>query len=140
MFTELLSRLTGHHDDPLPDTDARLALGALLVRIAKSDHHYAVEEISQIDRILADRYGLKLVDAMKLRATAEKLEAEAPDTGAFVARVKTVIPYADRSAIAEALWRVVRADGVTRDEEAALFQMATETLGVDGADLSRSGD
>ena len=40
----------------LPDPDAELALGALLVRIAQSDRDYQLEEISLIDRILARLY------------------------------------------------------------------------------------
>ena len=52
MFAEFLRRLTAPAPEPLPDSDARLALSALLVRIAKSDGIYAAEEIRHIDRIL----------------------------------------------------------------------------------------
>ena len=49
MFADFLRRLTAPDPEPLPDTDARLALTALLVRIARSDHDYAAAEIAQID-------------------------------------------------------------------------------------------
>ena len=54
----MLERLTaffgnpaGYHT-PLPDADAQHALGALLVRAAKADNTYLVEEIAQIDKLV----------------------------------------------------------------------------------------
>lgn len=135
MFTEFLNRLTRPAPDADPAPDAWLVLGALLVRIAKSDHEYAVQEIGQIDAILSARFGLNAVEAAKLRAQAEKLEASAPDTQDFAAAVKDAIPYADRSAIVEALWEVVQADGVKSSAEASLFASAAHTLGIDTTDL-----
>ena len=76
MFGDLLRRLTAPEPEPLHDMDARLALAALLVRLAKADDDYAVEEIRRIDRIIASRYGLNPVDAAKLRADAEDLERD----------------------------------------------------------------
>ena len=63
MFETLLARLKGAHTAPLPADDARLALATLLVRIAKSDHHYAFEEIVKIDEVLAERYDLSVIAA-----------------------------------------------------------------------------
>ena len=51
MFTDLIRRLTAPEPEPLPDPDARLALGAMLVRIARSDGDYADVEIAQIDKL-----------------------------------------------------------------------------------------
>ena len=81
MFTGLIQRLRSHgHEKPLPELDARLAAGALLVRLAKSDAHYAVEEIVEIDRVLAERHGLNPVEAVKMRAHCEPRSAPAPAT------------------------------------------------------------
>ena len=104
MFGELLKRLTAPAPAPLPDTDARLALAALLVRIAKSDGHYDERELARIDKILAERHGLNAVEAAKLRASAERLEAEAPDTVRFTRAIKDAVPYEDREGVIEALW------------------------------------
>ena len=137
MFDALLSRLRSP-DQAMPDPDARLALAALLVRLAKSDHHYAFEEISQIDRILARRYKLDAVAAAKLRHTAELLADKAPDTTAFAQAVKEAIAYEERSAIVAALWDVVMADGVERPEEDDILDRAAQVLGVDTGDLKRA--
>jgi len=134
MFAELLQRLTAPAPAELPDTDARLALSALLVRIAKSDGHYDVTEIARIDRILAQRHELSPVDAAKLRADAEKLEAEAPDTVRFTRAIKDAVAYEDRTAVVEALWAVVLADGVRDHEEDALLRLTASLLGINDRD------
>jgi uncharacterized tellurite resistance protein B-like protein len=134
MFGDLLRRLTASAPHPLPDTDARMALTALLVRLAKADGDYAVEEIRRIDRIVATRYGLNPVEAAKLRAEAERLEHEAPDTVRFTRAIKDAVPYEDRAAVIEALWEVVLADGARDDEEDALLRMVAPMLGISDRD------
>ncbi|MFV1877282.1 MULTISPECIES: TerB family tellurite resistance protein [Nioella] len=134
MFGDLIRRLTAPEPAPLPELDARLALAALLVRIAKSDGHYDERELARIDKILAERHGLNPVEAAKLRAQAERLEDEAPDTVRFTRAIKDAVPYEDREAVIEALWAVVLADGVRDHEEDALMRMTTNLLGVNDRD------
>lgn len=134
MFADLLNRLAGPEPEPLPETDARLALGALLVRIARSDGHYADDEVSRIDRILATRYGLTPFEAKALRRNAETLEGEAPDTVRFTRAIKDAVPYEEREGVLEALWDVVLADGVRDHEEDALLRLVASLLGVNDRD------
>ncbi|SMX43449.1 TerB family tellurite resistance protein [Actibacterium lipolyticum] len=134
MFADFLSRLIQPQPDRLADEDARLALGALLVRIAKSDGEYAPEEITRIDRILASRYGLSPFEASALRGNAETLESEAPDTVRFTRAIKDAVAYEEREAVVEALWDVVLADGVRDHEEDALLRLVANLLGVNDRD------
>lgn len=137
MFTEFLQRLKGTKPDaPLPPLDARLAVGALLVRLAKADAHYAVEEIAQIDVILARAHGLNPVEAAKLRATCEKLEAQAPATDTFTAMVRQGVAYETRAEVYEALWQVGLADRALRPEEEALLAEVAAALGITDDDVS----
>jgi uncharacterized tellurite resistance protein B-like protein len=134
MFADFLKRLTAPMPQQLPDADARVALGALLVRIAKSDGQYDVTEIARIDRILGQRYGLNAVEAARLRATCEALEHEAPDTVRFTRAIKDAVIYDDRMAVIEALWEVVLADGLREDHEMALLRLVAPMLGVTDQD------
>lgn len=134
MFGEFLKRLTQPDPAPLPDSDARLALTALLVRIARSDGDYSTAEIARIDAITADRYGLAAADAAALRDQAETLETEAPDTVRFTRAIKNAVPYEDRRAVVQSLWQVVLADGARADEEDALMRLAASLLGVNDRD------
>ncbi|MEM7722143.1 MAG: TerB family tellurite resistance protein [Pseudomonadota bacterium] len=134
MFGDLLRRLTAPEPEPLPFDDARLALAALLVRIARSDGDYAEVEVDRIDRLLAARYGLSPFEVTKLRSDAETLETEAPDTVRFTRAIKDAVPYEDRMKVIESLWDIVLADGERDHEEDALLRMIAPMLGVNDRD------
>ncbi|MEX5727005.1 putative tellurite resistance protein B-like protein [Rhodovulum iodosum] len=134
MFADFLSRLTAPDPALLPDPDARLALGALLVRIAHSDGEYAHEEAERIERILAARYGLSPFEATDLRRRSEALEGEAPDTVRFTRAIKDAVAYEEREGVVEALWDVVLADGIRDEEEDGLLRLVAKLLGVNDRD------
>lgn len=138
MFQDLLRRLTAPDPQPLADTDARLAIGALLVRLARADGDYAASEIAQIDRSLMHRYGLGADEAAALRAECETLEAEAPDTVRFTRAIKDAVSYDNRVAVMEALWAVALADGNREDEEDSMMRMTAHLLGITDQDSHRA--
>lgn len=134
MVFDLLRRLTAPDPEPLPYDDARIALAALLVRIARSDGDYAGIEQAHIDRVLGHRYGLSDSDTRALRHAAEALEAEAPDTVRFTRAIKDSVPYEDRVHVIEALWFIVLADGQRDSQEDSLLRMIAPMLGVNDRD------
>jgi len=120
---------------PLPQPTAQLALGALLVRVALANEEYVVSEVAQIDRVLAATFGLKPLEAAKLRAECEALERHAPGTDEYAALLRDEISYAERKALGDAMWEVALADGHRDDaEEAQLVQIET-VLGLTGEDI-----
>lgn len=137
MFANLIRRLTSDSAEPMPDTDARLALGALMVRIARSDGTYAAAEIAHIDRMLGRRYGLTPVEAAKLRAQCEALEKAAPDTVRFTKAVKAAVRYEEREDVVRALWAVALVDGERDAEESGLLRLIAPMLGVSDLDSNR---
>lgn len=134
MFADLISRLTAPQPERLPQPDAQLALAALLVRVARADGDYAQSEIARIDKILATHHGLSPFEAAKLRGQAEVLEAEAPDTVRFTKAIKDAVDLEDRSAIVEALWAVVLADGERDHDEDTFLRMVANLLGINDRD------
>lgn len=138
MFTDLIRRMTAPEPQTLPDPDARLALGALLVRIARTDGDYATSEIAQIDQSLMHRYRLNAADASVLRAQCEAVETEAPDTVRFTRAIKEAVSYEDRVAVMETLWAVALADGSRDDEEDSMMRMTASLLGVTDQDSHRA--
>lgn len=134
MFGEFLKRLTQPEPATLPDADARLALTALLVRVARTDGDYAPAEKANIDQIVAARYGLNEADAAALRGDAETLESEAPDTVRFTRAIKAAVPYDHRVSVIEAMWQVVLADGRRDDYEDALLRLVSNLLGINDRD------
>ncbi|WP_341862424.1 TerB family tellurite resistance protein [Gymnodinialimonas sp. 57CJ19] len=134
MISDLLSRLLAPAPEPLPQADARLALAALLVRVARSDGDYAAVEIARIDALLADRYGLLPGQAKTLRAQAEALEAQAPDTVRFTRAIKESVDHDDRLDVVEALWDIALADGERDEDENALMRLVAPMLGINDRD------
>ena len=138
MFERILSLLSPGQSEPnpLPEPDARMALGALLVRVAMADEIYLFEEIEQIDRILASAYDMSALDAARLRATAEKLNTAAAGhtTEELASLIRAAVDYDHRLETVAALWRVVQADGFTHDSEAQLVSLVQQQLGVSQED------
>ena len=134
MFADFLKRLTAPTPTPMEDDDARLALTALLVRIARTDGAYIQAEIDRIDAITSARYQLTPDAATMLRHDAETLETEAPDTIRFTRAIKDAVAYEDRLAIIESLWQVVLVDGAREAEEDALLRLVSSLLGINDRD------
>ena len=130
MFANLLKTLLGPQAEELAPSDARVAIAALLVRVARSDNDYAAAEIAKIDRVLSARFGIDPHQAQDLRAEGEILEKEAPDTVRFTRAIKDAVPYVDRVGVIEALWQIALADGERDAEEDALLRLIANLLGV----------
>jgi len=138
MFADFLKRLTEPAPAPLPDTDARLALTALLVRVARSDNDYSAAERARIQSIVEARYSLDAADRDALLSDAETIETEAPDTVRFTRAIKDAVAYEDRLAVVEALWQVALADGARAKEEDALLRLVANLLGITDMDSAQA--
>ena len=138
MIGDLFKRLLQPEPEPLDEMDARLALTALLVRLARSDGYYAASEIMRIEKIVMARFGLSHDAAAALRTDAEKVEAEAPDTVRFTRAIKDSVPYEDRVGVVEALWQVALADDERDHHEDALVRLVSSLLGVSDMDSARA--
>ena len=134
MIAGFFKRLTEGATDTLAPDDERLALTALLVRIARADEDYEQDEADQIDRVTIQRYGLSAFEATALRREAEAVEADAPDTVRFTRAIKDAVPLEARIAVIEALWQVVLADGVRDDAEDAVVRLVSNLLGINDRD------
>lgn len=132
MFETLLTlfKKPDDYETPLPEADARHAIGALLVRAAKVDKAYLFEEVEQIDRVLAKRNDLSAVEAAKMRAACEKLEEAMPNTAQLVEILKNRIGAAEKEATVKALWSVVFADGIQHEDEDRYLHELENVLGI----------
>ena len=133
MFGSFIERLT---KAPAKETsgDGRVALGALMVRIAHADGVYLQSEKDSIDRLLAARFGLSPFEATALRQQAEVAEAEASDAVRFTQRLKDAVPLEERVELVEILWSVVLADEDRDHDEDAQMRMIVNLLGINDRD------
>lgn len=141
---EIVDRIMSYfHKDapqPLPEPDAKLALAALMVRIARADKAYAVEEISRIDKLLAELFSLNPVEAAKMRATCEKLDAVAPHEGNFAKLIRDSVGIEERKRAVKALHSVMIADGVERPEEESVLLETAQILGFEAGEIDSFKD
>ncbi|HKL66100.1 MAG TPA: TerB family tellurite resistance protein [Roseovarius sp.] len=138
MFGDLLNRLLAPAPETLPDADARRALSALMVRLARADGHYDTDERARITRILSERYALDEAGTEALRGEAEALEAEAPDTVRFTRAIKDAVPHEARAEIIEALWQVALADDARDAHEDSLIRLVASLLGLTDQENARA--
>ncbi|MEM9011125.1 MAG: TerB family tellurite resistance protein [Pseudomonadota bacterium] len=134
MFGRLLDSLTGAAPAPLPEPDARLALTALMVRVARADQDYQAAEATRIEALLAAHYALDSAAAAALREEGEALERAAPDTVRFTRALKDAVPYEERDWVVEALWTVALADDARDHREDAVLRLVTGLLGITDRD------
>lgn len=134
MIGEFFKKLTSGEPSETPDADARLALGALLVRIARSNWDYSDVEIERIELILSRRYGISTDEAANLRHEAEGVESDANDTVQFTRAIKEAVEYEDRDSVIEVLWELVLADGVRDHEEEGILRLVAPLLGINDRD------
>ncbi|MCK0142332.1 TerB family tellurite resistance protein [Aliiroseovarius sp. F20344] len=116
--------------------DAQRTMGVLLVRLARADADYALAEIARIDRLFTRHYGLKPIDAAKLRAECEQHEIDAGSTEGLAKLVQGTMPLEQRVKVITALWQVSLADGVLRDEEADLVTRVADATGVPRSEIT----
>lgn len=132
MFSQLLRRLAAPAPPARPES--RVALAALLVRLARADGVYAPGEAAEIDRVLGQRFALSPFAAAALRVEGEALEADAADTVQFTRALKDAVALEDRASLLQTLWSVVLADGARAAEEEAVMRVVASLLGLSDRD------
>lgn len=114
--------------------DANAPLAALLVRAARANSDYDPQQIAEIDRVTASRFGLSVWECIALRREAEALEETVGDTVHLTRRIKQAVALEDRPALLRDLWSVILADGKRHDEEDGLMRLVSSLLGLSDRD------
>ena len=116
--------------------DERVALTALLIKIAKSDYEYSSLEKSSIKIILKKRFSISELKVTDLITKAELLEDESSDSVRFTKVIKEFVPLEKRNEIIEIFWELVLADGIREDDENSLLRILGSLLGVNDRDVA----
>ena len=116
--------------------DERLALTALLIKIAKSDYEYSSVEKSRIKIILKKRFLISELEVTDLINKAELLEDGSSDSVRFTKVIKEFVPLEKRNEIIEIFWELVLADGIREDDENSLLRILGSLLGVNDRDVA----
>ena len=135
MFAKFLSALLAPSPRPLSGPDSRLALSALLVRVARADGHHGPDEMRRIEGVLVSHFGMTPprgagACAAKPRCWSRKH----PTRCALTRALKEAVPNEERAALIEALWAIALSDGRRAPEEDALIRLVASLLGLNDRD------
>lgn len=130
MISRILNFLTGSQlpPRPMPEADAQHLLGALMLRMANADDSLHFEEIRIMDRLLASQFGLRALEAAKLRAESERLAAALPATEELGPLLRGAMTVDQRIALRQALRDVALADGDITPAEARMIEAVSGLL------------
>ena len=92
--------------------ELHLALTALLVEVAYSDHHFDEAQRAVIARLTENRFKLSKPDAHALLAAAESSVSESTELFHFTRIINERLSSDERVGLIEMLWEVAYADGV----------------------------
>jgi uncharacterized tellurite resistance protein B-like protein len=134
MLKNILKIFADDNVSQLEPDDARLAITALMIRVARSDDDYSKAELNNITSLISARFKLSNDEANELIKEAELVEEQAPDTVRFTKSIKSAIDFDDRIAIIEDLWSVVLTDSFRDANEDALIRTVVSLLGVSDKD------
>ena len=134
MLKNILKIFADDNVSKLEPDDARLAITALMIRVARSDDDYSKAELNNIISLISARFKLSNAEANELIKEAELVEEQAPDTVRFTKSIKSAIDFDDRIAIIEDLWSVVLTDSFRDTNEDALIRTVVSLLGVSDKD------
>ena len=131
MLGKFFKSLLGGESAPEPSpVDARVPFAVLLVRLARTDYEYVMEERAQILDILKERFSLDDVAAEMLVESAERAEAEPHDHVHFTRQIKDMIEFDRRAEVMEDLWLLALADGRRDNEEDNFLRLVCRLLGL----------
>jgi uncharacterized tellurite resistance protein B-like protein len=136
MIKNFFKRNSKSTSESVEHNDERLALTALLIKIAKSDYEYSSVEKSRIKIILKKRFLISELEVTDLINKAELLEDESSDSVRFTKVIKEFVPLEKRNEIIEIFWELVLADGIREDDENSLLRVLGSLLGVNDRDVA----
>jgi uncharacterized tellurite resistance protein B-like protein len=134
MLKNILKIFTNDNIIELETDDARMAITALMIRVARSDYDFTNDEFNNIIYLVKKRFDLTDEAANELISEAKLLEEQAPDTVRFTRSIKTAIAFEKRSALVEDLWSIALIDDYRDANEDALIRTVVGLLGVSDKD------
>lgn len=99
-----------------------VALAALLVEAANSDHHFDESERAVIARLLERRFGLSPEGARELLAAGEREAEREVEIFHLIRTINERLSRAERVELIEMLWEVAYADGRLDQYEDSLLR------------------
>ncbi|UCF41322.1 MAG: TerB family tellurite resistance protein [Gemmatimonadota bacterium] len=114
---------------PVPEVErVRLAACALLLELAHADQEFTEDERLHIEETLTRHFAVPLQQARELIELAEEERRRAADLYQFTSLITANYDEGQRLVLAEAMWRLVYADGELAKHESYLMRKLSALL------------
>ncbi|MDO6583929.1 hypothetical protein Q4543_00205 [Salipiger sp. 1_MG-2023] len=123
---------------PFDPSDAPLALGALLLRAAQTDHAALFARPGALAAILAHCYDLTAREAAEMLEACDRVEAVAPPGCDFARLLHKAICNTDRRAMARRLCEALVAGGYCGPGDPRIATLIEAVLGIEDHDSAAS--
>jgi len=115
--------------------DQRLAAAALLAHVGDADGEFSPVEREQVQKLVADRFGLDPAAAARLVRQALASDHEEVGVDYFVNVLNRALEDDGKLKIVAMMWDVVYADGTATETEESIVWRIAAMLGVSEHDL-----
>ncbi|MCU0621308.1 MAG: TerB family tellurite resistance protein [Gemmatimonadales bacterium] len=122
---------------PLLD-GVQVAAAALLLELAHADGHFSEAERAHVELAIGAQFGLDDETTGELLALAEAERRESIDHFQFTRHIVRHYDVPQKLRLAEAMWRVILADGEIADHEAWLVRKLANLLELEPGYLSQA--
>lgn len=114
----------------LASEDCRLAIAALLVRVATVNGEMSQARRAKLHVILKSVFGLDYHATVRLIDAAATAERRAIDLYHFTRQLNEIFDHRDRHRVVGMMWELLYADGRVNECEANIIWRASDLLGV----------
>ena len=121
----------------MADLTAQDALVMMMVMVSASDRAMNDQELAKIGEVVSSFPVFEGYSRDRLVTTAETAGLALSEEGGLdsvLEAIKDAVPYDNRLAVIEALWKIVLADGTRAKEEDALLRLVANLLGITDKD------
>jgi|AntRauTorckE6833_2_1112554.scaffolds.fasta_scaffold08971_4 uncharacterized tellurite resistance protein B-like protein len=133
-ITEFLNQEHVQEKDIAEDGTLKIAIAALLVTTATSDHELGGDEEQTLHEILIRHFGLAKDEARHLIEDAKHHSHHAVDLHRFVSVINSDLDHEQRKDILKYAWEIVLADGIIDNYEDNLMRKLGPLLGISRRD------
>ncbi len=141
-LSQWLDRHLGSGGDttPAPFTPAQkqLAMAALLVEVARADHHFSDVEVTHLLNLLERKFALPADEQTALLELASNHAADATSLHQFTQLVNAHCDRGEKLSLLIAMWELAYADGQLDKYEEYVIRKVADLLYLTNADFVRA--
>ena len=139
MFEKMLAIINNNStQDQYKNSESKVILAALFVKLARIDDDYTEQEKLYIIRLLEQKFQVTEHEAKIILNKAEELESYTVDTVQLTREIKKEIPYEKRQELVIDLWSIVLADQCRTAEESCFMRLCIKLLGISDVDSAHA--